>query len=302
MQHSNKLKTYKGLFISNQEIGHNAFKIERLKEEFNKVGIKMDIVFNDGTLFEIKDNKTVFHFPKADFIIYLDKDKYLATLLKRANYIVLNDASFLKLCDDKMLSYTYLVDSGIPVVDTIASPLVYHHLVDENCAFLDVVASRLGLPFIIKKVYGSLGEGVYLAYDLKQAKEIYKKIYMHPLVFQSFIDASSGKSLRVLVVDKKILGAILRINDIDFRSNAPRGTRSEKYELDEKQIEIVNKIIDLFDIDYAGLDFVFNRDGEIKLLEMNANAFFEQFEKTTNINVASSIVQMILKRLEKDEK
>ncbi len=291
----------RGLFITNQEIGHNAYKIKRLEEEFTKAGVITKTIVNDGTLCSIVNNKIYFHLPKADFIIYLDKDKYLSTLLADTHYYILNRPDFLKLCDDKMMSYTQLVNHNIPIVDTIPAPLVYHKIVDADTPFLETIASRLGLPLVVKKVYGSLGEGVFLANNIAELKKIYSDLYRFPLVFQKYIHSSKGVSLRVLVINRQIVGAIKRINDTDFRSNAIN-SRSELYSLKTNEKKIIKKIIKLFQIDYAGLDFAFDEDGSIRLLEMNSNAFFEQFEKTTGINVASLIVKMVLKKVTNHEK
>ena len=70
-----------GIIITNQEIGHNVYKIKRYKEEFSKLGISLDVFVNDGTLAMIKDNELSINLPKCDFIIYLDKDIYLARIL-----------------------------------------------------------------------------------------------------------------------------------------------------------------------------------------------------------------------------
>ena len=102
-----------GLIIHNQEIGHNAYKIERFKEEFTKLGISLDVFVNDGTLAVIKDNNINIKLPKADFIIYLDKDIYLARLLEKAGYRLFNKADFIKFCDDKMLTFIRCANMGI---------------------------------------------------------------------------------------------------------------------------------------------------------------------------------------------
>ena len=90
-----------GIIITNQEIGHNEYKIKRLKEEFTKVGVKIDCFINDGTIAIIENNRNKINLPKADFVIYLDKDYYLAKELEKAGYRLFNKADFMKLCDDK---------------------------------------------------------------------------------------------------------------------------------------------------------------------------------------------------------
>ena len=39
-----------GLFIVNQEIGHNAHKVARLSEEFKKASVDIEVFVNNGTL------------------------------------------------------------------------------------------------------------------------------------------------------------------------------------------------------------------------------------------------------------
>ena len=152
-----------GIIIINQEIGHNVYKIKRYKEEFSKLGISLDVFVNDGTLAMIKDSELKVNLPACDFIIYLDKDIYLTRILEKAGYRLFNKADFIKLCDDKALTNIACASRGIKMPDTITGPLFYsQELKEENFKFLDDVIAKLGLPLILKRVYGSLGLGVYL--------------------------------------------------------------------------------------------------------------------------------------------
>ena len=90
-----------GVIIINQEIGHNAYKISRFKEEFSSLGISLDVLVNDGTLAIIHNSEIQINIPKCDFVIYLDKDIYLARMLEKSGYRLFNRADFIKLCDDK---------------------------------------------------------------------------------------------------------------------------------------------------------------------------------------------------------
>ena len=47
----------KGIIIVNQTIGHNQYKIERFKTEFQKKCVDLEVFVNDGTLAEIKNNE-----------------------------------------------------------------------------------------------------------------------------------------------------------------------------------------------------------------------------------------------------
>ena len=289
-----------GIIITNQDIGHNAYKIRRFTEEGNKLGISLSHYINDGSLAIIKDNNITVKLPKADFVIYLDKDIYLARILEKQGYRLFNKADFIKMCDDKMLTNIMCANHDIRMPKTIPGPLFYSpKLVESNLNFLDDVIKELGLPLVMKKVYGSLGLGVYLVKTKEELVELYKENCRQPIQFQEYIASSFGKSLRVLVIDGKVVGAFQRYNEGDFRSNFGKTATSKEFPLKGKYLELANKITKLFDIEYAGIDLLFGENDEPVLCEINSNAFFEEFEKTTKINVAKLFMEMVKNKVSK---
>ena len=292
-----------GLIIVNQSIGHNQYKIDRFLPEFASRGIKVDVFVNDGTLAEMKDGNIIINLPKADFVLYLDKDIYLARMLEKSGYRLFNNADFIKLCDDKVLTYIRCANEGIRMIETIAGPLVYvDKLEDKHYKFLDKVSDELGFPLIVKKVYGSLGEGVYIAKNKENLKEVYRNIYRNPLLFQKYISTSKGRSIRVLVIDHKIVGAFERCNPSDFRSNFGDTATSKEIKNNVKINEFAAKIVQKLDILYAGIDLLYDENDELILCEINSNAFFEEFEKVTGIDVAKLYVDMVIKEINNEQK
>lgn len=291
-----------GIIIINQEIGHNVYKIKRYKEEFSKLGISLDVFVNDGTLAMIKDSELKVNLPKCDFIIYLDKDIYLARILEKAGYRLFNKADFIKLCDDKALTNIACASRGIKMPDTITGPLFYsQELKEENFKFLDNVIAKLGLPLILKRVYGSLGLGVYLIKTKEELIEAYKEHCRAPILFQKYVGSSYGVSARVIIIDKKVVGGFIRYNKTDFRSNYGDNASSRPLKEGDKCFELASYIAKELDIEYAGIDFMFLESGEPILCEINSNAFFEEFEKVTGINVAKEYALMIKRKIYEQE-
>ena len=283
----------KGLIIVNQTIGHNQYKIDRLFEEASKRSILLEVFVNDGTLAEIINDEIVVNLPKADFVFYFDKDIYLARLLEKAGYRLFNRADFIKLCDDKMLTFIRCANEGIKMPKTIAGPLIYTDLNPCNFKFLDKVVKEIGLPMVVKKVYGSLGEGVYLVRTKEELINLYQEIYRNPILFQEYIKSSYGQSIRVLVINGKVFGSFNRINDRDFRSNFGSEASGKTIENPAKYHDFAQKIANKLQIEYAGIDLLINEDDQPILCEINSNAFFEEFEKVTGLNVASAILDMV---------
>lgn len=287
-----------GIIITNQDIGHNAYKIKRFTEEGNKLGISLSHYINDGSLALIKNDELEIKLPKCDFVIYLDKDIYLARILEKAGYRLFNKADFIKMCDDKALTNIMCASSGIKMPKTITGPLFYSPKLEEkNLKFLDEVIKELTFPLVLKKVYGSLGTGVFLVNNKEELIKLYSEHCREPLQFQKYIKTSYGKSVRVLVLDGEILGAFERYNASDFRSNYGSTATSKEFELPESFKEITSRISSLFNIEYAGIDLLFGEKDEPVLCEINSNAFFEEFEKVTHINVAKKFMEMVKRKI-----
>ena len=283
----------RGIIIINQDNAHNEYKIKRLYEEAASLNITLETYVNDGSLAKVENGNVITNI-SGDFIIYLDKDIYLAKLLEKAGFRLFNKPDFLKLCDDKMLTYITLVNQGIPMPLTMSAPLIYRDKISENnYSFLKKVIENIGLPVVVKRNYGSLGEGVFIANNLEELEDIYSKNFMHPLLFQSYIESSKGRSIRALVIDGKFFGAFERCNSMDFRSNFHDGASAKEVELTPDYLELVNKLTKILDIKYAGIDLLYGKDGPV-LCEINSNAFFEVFEQVTKKNVAKEYLKMIL--------
>jgi len=286
-----------GIIIVNQTIGHNQYKIDRFKAEFSKRGVHLDVFINDGTLAEIKNNEIKINLPAANFVLYLDKDIYLARLLEKAGFRLFNKADFIKLCDDKMLTFIACANEGIRMPRTIAGPLVYTDLQESNYRFLDSVINEIGLPMVVKKVYGSLGEGVYLVQTREELIKLYSEIARNPIIFQEYVKSSYGKSIRVLIINGKVFGSFIRKNKYDFRSNFGEEASSKVLENPAKYEGFAQEIADKLHIEYAGIDLLVYEDDNPILCEINSNAFFEEFEKVTGLNVAAAYADMIINKV-----
>ncbi len=286
-----------GIIIVNQTIGHNQYKIDRFKTEFSKKGVYLDVFVNDGTLAEIKNNEIKINLHAANFVLYLDKDIYLARLLEKAGFRLFNKADFIKLCDDKMLTFIACANEGIRMPKTIAGPLVYTDLQESNYKFLDSIIKEIGLPMVVKKVYGSLGEGVYLVNTKEELINLYSEIARNPIIFQEYVKTSFGKSIRVLIIDGKVFGSFIRKNKYDFRSNYGEEASSKILENPAKYEGFAQEIANKLHIEYAGIDLLVYEDDDPILCEINSNAFFEEFEKVTGLNVAAAYADMIINKV-----
>lgn len=291
----------KGLIVVNNKYGNASenvnYKISRFKEEFIKFDYELEVKKNDGSIAMIDDGQIKINIENYDFIIYLDKDKYLARILQKAGFLLINNADFIELCDDKMLTHIRLANLGYKMPKTISGPLVFQEKDVLDRDVMENVKKHISYPLLIKGVYGSLGMNMMYVNNDEEFLYAYKKMKSQPLIFQEYITSSYGRSIRCLVCDKKLVGAFERYNPIDYRSNYHEGASSKPISLNQKYIDFVKKIIDELNIDYAGVDLLFGDNDEPILCEINSNSFFKEFEKVTKINVAYLFAEMVIKKV-----
>ncbi len=289
----------KGIILTNAYVntGDIAFQPTRLKEEFEKLGVGIDIKPNDffPTLIDGENIKhTLLGY---DFCVFLDKDKYVLKALEKCGIPLYNAYEPITVCDDKMLTLLHLSNNGIKMPKTLSGLLCFDGSKKVNESTVDRIIQNLGLPVIVKECFGSLGKGVYLAKNKAELWDICENVKTKPHLFQEFISASYGKDVRVIVIGNEVVGGILRVSDNDFRSNISSGGHGEKIELSNEIKDLALKISRLLNLKYCGMDFLIDKDGAPILCEVNSNAFFKGFEKVTGINVAKKYAEFIIKDL-----
>ena len=267
---------------------------ERLKDEFSKLFCDVEILSNGFLSCSIENGKFVSDLAKNDFIIYLDKDKYLSEQLSALGVRLFNSHESIRVCDDKGQTYIALAKAGIPVPDTIFGALCYDKNDKYSIDSLTEIVKKLKFPLIVKESFGSMGRGVYLAKDMEELVLIAEKVKLKPHIFQKYLPYKFGTDIRVIVIGGKVIGAIKRSSQTDFRSNVAVGGTATAITLDKSFIELAEKTAKALSLDYCGIDILYGDNGEPVICEVNSNAFFEGMEKATNINVAKAYAEYVL--------
>ena len=289
----------KGLIIINGYPNGVKFfhQAERIAEELIALGVATTIMKNGEVCALLNGDGRAENnlLEEYSFAIYLDKDKYLGRMLEACGLRLFNCAEAVELCDDKMRTYLALQDSDVPLVRTIPAPLCYTPNVLPDEAFLSYVAEKLSFPLVAKKSYGSFGAGVQLIRDFSELKKMEREWLYTPHFYQAYVQESSGRDIRVIVIGGKAIGAMERVaQEGEFRSNVELGGQGRKVCLDVVYAEVAEKTAKALGLDYCGVDLLEGKDGAI-VCEVNSNAFFEGFESVTGINVAKAYASYVLK-------
>ena len=287
----------KGLIVINgyQIADGIKHQVSRLLEEFSKCNVEVDVKKNNELLDYIENGNIKSNLPLYDFVLYLDKDRYVADLLERSGYRLFNSTESIVKCDDKMLTHISLSNSGINMPTSISSTLCYHD--DGNRDYLNDVEKTLGYPLIVKENYGSLGRHVYLFNNHAELEQIEDKLIHIPHIFQKFISSSKGVDYRIIVIGNKPVAYMKRENKHSYLSNLATGGKAYKVELSKKYLDVAIKASEILGLDYCGVDILEGSNKEPILSEVNSNAFFEGIEKATGVNVAGSYVKYILSKI-----
>lgn len=284
------------IIINGYPAGEKFFRqAESIKSALEERGIEADIFKNGEVYAFIQKDGTIIPSlqEKYDFCVYLDKDKYLGYLLEGAGLRLFNSARAIELCDDKMTTYIALQKSGLSLAKSISAPLCYTQGAKPNLAFLQAVGKELGFPLVAKKSYGSFGAGVQLVHGIAELENLEREWLHTPHFYQSYMQSSKGRDIRVIVIGGKALGGMERVAKGDeFRSNIELGGEGRSIELPPEYASAAQKAATALGLDYCGVDLLETDEGPV-LCEVNSNAFFEGFEKVTGLQVAKAYAEYL---------
>ncbi len=277
-----------------------AYETNRLIEEFQKQDIDIQLVDpNTVDIFVNKENKKSivvngeasdlpkFVFPRtgSGTTYYI---KAVIRHFERMGVVVINNSDAIENVKDKLYSHQILAQSNLDIPKT----MLLKHPID-----VDFVQKHIGFPAIVKTISGSYGKGVFLAETKKQLQQLLTMAELtkpgYNIIIQEFVKDTWGKDLRVLVVNNKVVGCMMRqATDDDFRVNITRGGEGLPYEVNE-QIEWLSvESSKSLNLDIAGVDLLFDNGG-YKICEVNSSPGFKGMEQYTKKNIAEEIVQYV---------
>lgn len=264
---------------------------ERVAEELRLLGVETEIVRNGTFLSNVSENEITYP-QNYDFIVYLDKDKYLPRMLERSGLRLFNSAKAVEDCDDKMLTCIALAGGGVNLPDTVPAPLCYYADAHVPKEFLRGVGERLGFPLIAKKSFGSWGMDVRLIGNEQELAAVAEEFRLFPHLYQKRV-GKPGEDYRILVVGGKAIACMKRKNEGDFRSNIEAGGKGEKAVPPPAFFKTAERCARILQLDYCGVD-ILDEEGTPYVCEVNSNALFNEAERVTGVNVAGAYARYMV--------
>lgn len=275
---------------------------ERLKEEFNKLGVSVEIsseYFRAGISVKALEEEN----EGLDFGVYLDKDKYLSLILEDSGLRLFNSHKSIRICDDKGETYVALKNNSFNLPKTLFAPVCYKNDLAIPEYAVNRIESELSYPVIIKESFGSMGKGVHKAENRRELVSLMNDLKTTSHFYQEFLQNSYGTDLRVIAIGGSAVAVMERKNKNDFRSNIALGGVGRNIAFDDpfyadyiKEAERVSQVLQM---DYCGVDVLIGKDGKPVICEVNSNAFFSEIEKISKVNVAKLYCEYVIKTLSK---
>ncbi|WP_067727272.1 ATP-grasp domain-containing protein [Oceanobacillus damuensis] len=273
------------LIYSKTDALQNASYIKWLMDEANKQDLLLSLILREEMTIGIinndmsiqVNNKTV---PQPDFTIVRSVEPLLNLHLEAMGIPVFNSAEVSRICNNKALTHLHVNQLGVPMVETIFSS---KDNIPDTPPF--------SYPFIVKEVSGRSGKQVYYIENPKDWMKC-KTTIQTDIILQS-ADVQLGKDLRVFIVGKEIVGAVLRESSSDFRANYKLGGSAKLYNLKEHEKEQIYKIIVHFDFGMVGIDFLIGHNGELLFNEIEDVVGSRTLSATSDINILEKYMAFI---------
>jgi ribosomal protein S6--L-glutamate ligase len=108
-----------------------------------------------------------------------------------------------------------------------------------------------------------------------------------------------GRDIRAFVVGRRVLGAIeRRAPQGEWRTNVAIGGSAKACDLTPEWEQLALRAAAAVGADYAGVDLLPSRDGQVFVLEVNGIPGWEGLQKATGLDVAGAIVEHLVARSE----
>ena len=222
------------------------------------------------------------------------KDSYLDLIsqLERNGIPVLNSRECIEVCSDKYRTYLRLQELGMNQPSTVLIPNESNEAVDHAHESLDNK-----FPMVLKTLQGSRGVGVLLVETERSLQSTVSLVYqIDPfcdILLQEYVDMDFD--IRVMIVNRKIIGAIKREKVIDdFRSNISQGANAKKIKLTKLEEEACLRAAKAVNGQWVGVDFIPAKNRKTEepfILEVNHSPGTQGISKALGKEVCEEVIE-----------
>lgn len=279
------------LIYREDDAKRNLLFIQSLIDEGEKQHIQVTLKYREQFYIGVMDGKlSVTYEGKQTLLpagaIVRVPDPFFSEQLEAIGIPIFNRADVSALCNDKRKTHQALAHMQIPMVNT---------LFFNSGRELSTVPP-FPYPLVIKGALGRSGAQVFFIQDEEDWMSACATLANEPVVVQRPAE-QVGKDLRVFVIGKKVIGAVLRHSETSFKANFTLGGQASRYELSEKERRLIDAIIAHFEFDFVGIDFLFDGEGNLLFNEIEDVVGSRTLYATSDVNVTKLYIEHIGERI-----
>ena len=273
------------LVYDQDNIKRNQFFIDRWMDAAKKRGLDLQLVtaqqiswgLRRGLPFLMKDLSDA----RPSFAVMRAQYPQLRAHLESMGIPCFNNAKVGDICNDKQKTHS-LLSGLLPMMPT---------------AFLTPSAFQNPFPYpvVVKGAHGCGGRSVYLADNEAEYAEAVRKISPDTFIVQP-LSSDPGKDLRVYVLGNRIIAAMLRYQEGDFRSNVGLGGGSRPVDVTDELRDYVSRVLAHFDTGLVGVDFIYH-EGRLVFNEVEDAVGTRMLYMHTGLDIADEYLALILKTI-----
>lgn len=261
---------------------------EFLIEEFMKRGLKVGVTRS-------RELKSMPYYDFKGSIVLVRNISavnsiYVAAIVEASGGVPVNSTSTLVIGHDKILTYAALAKKGLKIPRSFIA-------LEDFKEYEDL--EKLKFPVIVKPPIGSWGRLVSVAKDSNTLKSIlsHGSLLEAPHLKVRLIQEPGmlGVDVRCFIVGGSLIACMERRGPPgEWRSNAALGGSVRPYKPGCDVEEASIKAAESLNAEIAGVDLIFDGNGEFYVNEVNVVPEFKALMRATGVNVAGAIVDYIL--------
>lgn len=282
-----------GWLIYDQENAkQNASYIEWFHDEAKKQGIELKLIIRENLAVGVEYGSYLFRYEDEkvtlpDFVVIRTIEPILQQIFQQITLPTFNESKVAEICNHKSKTHIELNKLKIPMIPTYFAT---KHAPPKK--------PPLPYPFVVKEAVGRGGKQIYYCQSFDDWENAIQSLSTNDFLIQS-ADVQLGKDVRVFVIGKEIISAVLRVNKHDFRANFKLGGDAVPYTLTEADKKMIQKIIHHFDFGLVGIDFLIGHDGELIFNEIEDVVGSRTLSKVSEINLLEKYVSYIKNKVKK---
>ena len=221
---------------------------------------------------------------------------YTAAALEANKLEPINSSFTIMYSGDKILTYSILASSNIPIPKTMIS-------INGEATLKAYL--EMGFPVVDKPPIGSWGRLVSLVRDPHEAsiviehRSMMSSPQMKTHIVQEYVKMPNNRDIRCFVIGERCLGCIYRLPQKgEWRSNVALGASVKKVEDSCEACELALKAAKALKGEVVSID-LFEKENGLVVNEVNGVPEFKGFMKATGIDIAMEIAKYIKDKIKR---